>query len=77
MSSFYAGSALLACKYNPVKNDYSEMPQDNEQRSLILTSLSKGKEGELAIRRLEQLEGSDLKMAYDAFWEQGEADTRY
>ncbi|WP_229758021.1 hypothetical protein [Paenibacillus marchantiophytorum] len=53
VSSFYAGSALLACKYNPTKNDHSEMPQDNVLRSLILTSLSKGNEGEWAIRRLE------------------------
>ncbi|GGA17438.1 hypothetical protein GCM10008018_72100 [Paenibacillus marchantiophytorum] len=65
VSSFYAGSALLACKYNPAKNDHSEMPQDNELRSLILTSLSKGNEGEWAIKRLEQLEQGPQLLAYD------------
>ncbi|WP_308423111.1 deaminase domain-containing protein, partial [Paenibacillus marchantiophytorum] len=67
VSSFYAGSALLACKYNPTKNDHSEMPQDNVLRSLILTSLSKGNEGEWAIRRLEgstETNRSELR-AYD------------
>ncbi|GIO86170.1 hypothetical protein J25TS5_31020 [Paenibacillus faecis] len=39
LSSFYKGSPLNACDYNPLKNDFSRMPVETELRFVIAAGL--------------------------------------
>ncbi|QGQ98806.1 peptidoglycan endopeptidase [Paenibacillus psychroresistens] len=55
-SARYKGSPLLACHYNPMKSDLSELPADNQLRYLIATSILKDGKGNWAKGQIGQIE---------------------
>ncbi|QGQ98823.1 hypothetical protein EHS13_30065 [Paenibacillus psychroresistens] len=55
-SARYKGSPLLACHYNPMKSDHSELPADNQLRYLIETSALKDGMGKWAKGQIGQIE---------------------
>lgn len=63
LSTYYKGSPLDACRYNPLKSDYSPMPTEDELRMAIAIGWVNPLQREWAKRIYTQTEAALLKRA--------------
>lgn len=63
LSTYYKGSPLDACRYNPLKSDYSPMPTEDELRMAIAIGWVNPLQREWAKRIYAQTEAALLKRA--------------
>lgn len=63
LSAFYKGSPLDACEYNPLKTDFSRMPEESELRFMIAVGLFNPTYRLWAISSYNQIEAAVRKAA--------------
>lgn len=63
LTAFAKGSPLAACQYNPLKQDFSPMPEESELRLVITAGLLNAKYRDWARKNYEQIKKAVLEAA--------------